>query len=124
MALSAVLSRRQTVASGAAAAVLASVSAARADTGAKRLTVGTRIIEVSGRPARVFRLTGRGGRQDIGLDPRERFQVVLANETAAIPSSIGTASSRYGRKTASPGRRHRRSRQEQCTVKKRGDCPA
>ena len=41
---------------------------------------GTRIIEVNGRPAKVFGLTGPDGRPGIRLSPGERFRVDLANE--------------------------------------------
>jgi FtsP/CotA-like multicopper oxidase with cupredoxin domain len=47
---------------------------------AKRLIAGTRTIEVNGRPAKVFGLTGPDGRPGIRLDPAERFRVDLVNE--------------------------------------------
>src|SRR6201987_5614147 len=46
----------------------------------KRLVAGTRIIEVNGRPAKVFGLSGPDGRPGLRLDPGERFRVDLANE--------------------------------------------
>jgi FtsP/CotA-like multicopper oxidase with cupredoxin domain len=46
----------------------------------KRLVAGTRIIEVNGRPAKVFGLIGPDGRPGIRLGPGERFRVDLANE--------------------------------------------
>ena len=47
----------------------------------KRLVAGTRMLEVNGRPAKVFGLTGPDGRSGIRLAPGERFRVELANET-------------------------------------------
>jgi FtsP/CotA-like multicopper oxidase with cupredoxin domain len=47
---------------------------------AKRLVVGTRVLEVNGRPAKVFGLTGPDGRPGICLGPGERFRVDLVNE--------------------------------------------
>jgi FtsP/CotA-like multicopper oxidase with cupredoxin domain len=47
----------------------------------KRLVAGTRVLEVNGRPAKVFGLTGPDGRPGIRLAAGERFRVELANET-------------------------------------------
>ena len=47
----------------------------------KRLVAGTRMLEVNGRPAKVFGLTGPDGRPGIRLAAGERFRVELANET-------------------------------------------
>jgi len=47
----------------------------------KRLVAGTRILEVNGRPAKVFGLTGPDGRPGIRLAAGERFRVELANES-------------------------------------------
>jgi FtsP/CotA-like multicopper oxidase with cupredoxin domain len=47
----------------------------------KRLVAGTRMLEVNGRPARVFGLTGPDGRSGIRLAAGERFRVELVNET-------------------------------------------
>jgi FtsP/CotA-like multicopper oxidase with cupredoxin domain len=47
----------------------------------KRLMAGTRVLEVNGRPARVFGLVGPDGRSGIRLAPGEHFHVELANET-------------------------------------------
>ncbi|MHB8885093.1 MAG: multicopper oxidase family protein [Methylovirgula sp.] len=47
----------------------------------KRLIAGTRVLEVNGRPAKVFGLTGPDGRSGIRLAAGERFRVDLANET-------------------------------------------
>jgi FtsP/CotA-like multicopper oxidase with cupredoxin domain len=80
-ALSTILSRRQVLAAGAAAAMLAGRPAAWAATGEKRLTAETGVIEVNGKPARVFRLTGPDGRPGIRLAAGEPFRVTLANET-------------------------------------------
>lgn len=46
----------------------------------ERLVAGTRIIEVNGRPAKVFGLIGPDGRPGIRLGPGERFRVDLVNE--------------------------------------------
>src|SRR4029077_16391639 len=46
-----------------------------------RLVAGTRTLEVNGRPAKVFSLTGSDGRPGIRLAPGERFRVEFANET-------------------------------------------
>ena len=47
----------------------------------KRLVAGTRMLEVNGRPAKVFGLTGPDGRPGFRLAASERFRVELANET-------------------------------------------
>ena len=47
----------------------------------KRLVAGTRMLEVNGRPAKVFGLTGPDGLPGIRLAAGERFRVELANET-------------------------------------------
>jgi FtsP/CotA-like multicopper oxidase with cupredoxin domain len=47
----------------------------------KRLVAGTRVLEVNGRSAKVFGLTGPDGRPGIRLADGERFQVDLVNET-------------------------------------------
>jgi FtsP/CotA-like multicopper oxidase with cupredoxin domain len=47
----------------------------------KHLVAGTRVLEVNGRPAKVFGLTGPDGRPGIRLAAGERFRVDLANET-------------------------------------------
>src|SRR5258705_12755593 len=46
----------------------------------KRLVAGTRVLEVNGRPAKVFGLTGPDGRPGIRLAPGERFCVDLVNQ--------------------------------------------
>lgn len=50
-----------------------------ASTPTRRLVAGTRVLEVNGRAARVFRLTGSDGRPGIRLAPSERFRVDLVN---------------------------------------------
>jgi FtsP/CotA-like multicopper oxidase with cupredoxin domain len=47
----------------------------------KRLVARTRMLEVNGRPAKVFALTGPDGRPGIRLSPAERFRVELVNES-------------------------------------------
>ena len=55
--------------------------AARATSPApKRLLAGTRVLEVNGRSAKVFGLTGPDGCPGISLAPGERFRVELAND--------------------------------------------
>lgn len=48
---------------------------------AKRLAAMTRTLEVNGKPARVFGLSGPDGKPGIHLAPGERFRVDLANDT-------------------------------------------
>lgn len=55
--------------------------AARAANAAKRLVATTRTLEVNGKPARVFGLSGPDGKPGIRLAPGERFRVDLANDT-------------------------------------------
>ena len=79
--MSILFSRRQVLASGVAATMLPCLPRAHAATGAKRLTAGIRVIEVNGKPARVFHLTGPDGKPGLRLAPGERFQTRLVNET-------------------------------------------
>jgi FtsP/CotA-like multicopper oxidase with cupredoxin domain len=53
----------------------------------KRLVAGTRVLEVNGRPAKVFRLTGPDGRPGIRLAAGERFRVDLVNQ-AGTPTIV------------------------------------
>lgn len=79
-----IVSRRGLVAGGLAIGALSAVGARAATitlTG-RRLTAGTRSLEVNGRAANVFRLVDEVGRPGLSLVPGERFQVKLANETA------------------------------------------
>src|SRR5271168_1012603 len=46
-----------------------------------RVTAGTRTLEVNGKAATVFGLTGPDGKPGLTLAPGERFAVSLANET-------------------------------------------
>ncbi|WP_297296126.1 multicopper oxidase family protein [uncultured Methylovirgula sp.] len=73
-------SRRAFLGAALAASTLPAWPAA-AFAGAKRLVAGTRTLEVNGRTAKVFGLTGPNGRPGISLAPGERFNVTLANET-------------------------------------------
>ena len=52
-----------------------------------RLTAGTRILDVYGKAARVFGLTGPNGKPGITLSPGERFRVDLVNE-AGTPTLV------------------------------------
>lgn len=71
------LSRRQLLA--AATAALAAPRLALAEAPALVLTAGTRTIDVLGKPARVFGLTGPDGRQGLTLDPGQRCRLRLDN---------------------------------------------
>lgn len=79
------LSRRSLLAAGAAAGalpLLAGRAVAQAPTApARRLTAGTRILDVNGRAAKIFSLTDEAGRPGLTLAPGERFHVTLANQT-------------------------------------------
>jgi FtsP/CotA-like multicopper oxidase with cupredoxin domain len=66
---------------GTLATVMLSAKARATGSAAKRLTAETRVLEVNGRPARVFGLTGPDGRAGLRLAAGERFRVDLANET-------------------------------------------
>ena len=80
-----VISRRDLVGGigGTLAALMLSAKARAADSKAKRLVAETRVLEVNGRPARVFGLTGPDGRPGLRLAPGERFRVDLENKTGA-----------------------------------------
>ncbi len=83
----ALLSRRQVLASGAAMAgaipllrMPRAAAAPEARGAGLRLTAGTRTLDVHGKAARVFGLTGPNGKPGITLSPGERFRVDLVNE--------------------------------------------
>jgi hypothetical protein len=78
-------SRRRFLGTALAASVLPVLSdtARGASPAPKRLVAGTRVLEVNGRTAKVFRLTGPDGRLGISLAADERFRVELANESGA-----------------------------------------
>ena len=82
------LSRRQFLASGAAAtlagALPTSLVLGRSAVAAPATTIqaGTRVIEVHGRPATVFGLTQPDGSPGLAAESGERFRVRLANRTA------------------------------------------
>jgi FtsP/CotA-like multicopper oxidase with cupredoxin domain len=75
-------SRRDFLRAALAAGVLPILpgAARAASPGPKRLVARTRVLEVNGRPARVFGLIGSDGRPGIRLAAGERFHVDLANE--------------------------------------------
>src|SRR4030088_2733404 len=80
------LTRRQILASGVALAgatpllPTAQAAAVPESSAAKlRLTADTRTLDVNGKPARVFGLTGPNGKPGITLSPGERFRVDLVN---------------------------------------------
>jgi FtsP/CotA-like multicopper oxidase with cupredoxin domain len=84
----ALLTRRQILASGVAAAgavallPMTRAAAATQPRSAKlQLTAGTRSLDVNGKPARVFGLIGPNGKSGITLAPGERFHVDLVNRT-------------------------------------------
>jgi FtsP/CotA-like multicopper oxidase with cupredoxin domain len=77
--MSATVSRRGFLGAALAAGVLPAAAGA-ASVGPQRLVAGTRVLEVNGRPARVFGLVGPDGRPGIHLAPGERFRVDLANQ--------------------------------------------
>ncbi|HEX3990948.1 MAG TPA: multicopper oxidase domain-containing protein [Acetobacteraceae bacterium] len=79
-------SRRGFLGSTFAAGILASAHSAASPV-PRRLIVGTRVLEVNGRPAKVFGLLGPDGRSGIDLAPGERFRIGLANE-AGVPTLI------------------------------------
>lgn len=78
-------SRRRFLHTALAASVLPNLpDAARGAAPApKRLVAETRVLEVNGRPAKVFGLTGPDGRPGIRLAASEQFRVDLANESGA-----------------------------------------
>jgi FtsP/CotA-like multicopper oxidase with cupredoxin domain len=80
--MSAIVSRRGFLGTAIAAGLLPAAARA-ASPGAKRLVAKTRVIEVNGRPARVFGLIGPDGGSGLRLAPGERFRVDLANEAGA-----------------------------------------
>src|SRR5229473_2231109 len=57
---------------GTLATAMLSAKARAAGSAAKRLIAGTRVLEVNGRPARVFGLTGPDGRPGLRLAAGER----------------------------------------------------
>ncbi len=91
--------RRGFLAAALAAGVLP--AAARATSpGPKRLVAGMRMLEVNGRPVRVFGLTGPNGRPGIRLDAGERFKVELVNESGVSGSLLTPTIQADGRSTA------------------------
>jgi FtsP/CotA-like multicopper oxidase with cupredoxin domain len=78
--MSTTISRRGFLGAALATGVLPA-TARSAPPGPQRLVAGTRMLEVNGRPARVFGLIGPDGRSGIRLAPGERFRVELANKT-------------------------------------------
>ena len=74
------VSRRDLLGTALAAGLLPAAAHA-ASPEPQRLVAGTRMLEVNGRPARVFGLIGPDGRPGIHLAAGERFRVDLANET-------------------------------------------
>jgi FtsP/CotA-like multicopper oxidase with cupredoxin domain len=77
-----VISRRDLL-GGTLATAMLSAKARAADSAAKRLVAETRVLEVNGRAARVFGLTGPDGRPGLRLAAGERFRVDLVNKTGA-----------------------------------------
>jgi FtsP/CotA-like multicopper oxidase with cupredoxin domain len=86
--------RRQILASGAALAgtipllpITRAIASPQSVSEKLLLTAGTRTIEVSGKPARVFGLTGPNDKPGITLAPDKRFRVDLVNR-AGTPTII------------------------------------
>ncbi len=65
---------------GSAAGLLASATRAHAQP-PKRLTVTSRVLDVNGRPAKVFGLLGPDRQPGLTLAPGERFAVTLDNQS-------------------------------------------
>jgi FtsP/CotA-like multicopper oxidase with cupredoxin domain len=80
-----VISRRDLLGGigGTLATAMLSAKARAADSATKRLVAETRVLEVNGRAARVFGLTGPDGRPGLRLAAGERFRVDLVNKTGA-----------------------------------------
>ena len=78
-------SRRQFLKTALAAGIIPVIPEAlrAAPSAQRRLVAGTRVLEVNGRSAKVFGLTGPDGLPGIRLAASERFQVELANESGA-----------------------------------------
>jgi FtsP/CotA-like multicopper oxidase with cupredoxin domain len=79
------LSRRSLLAAGAAMGALPllpvrATAQLAAAPGTRRLTAGTRILDVNGRAAKVYGLTNETGQPGLTLAPGERFHVTLANQ--------------------------------------------
>ncbi len=66
---------------GMATAPLVAPWPARASAPARELSVGTRVIEVQGRAATVFRLTDAAGRPGLDIPRSEGFHVLLRNDS-------------------------------------------
>ncbi len=82
--MSHVLSRRSLVTAGGAIAMLplldrSAIAASQPASAPQRLTAGSRIIEVDGRAAKVFRLSNAAGQNGLSLAPGEAFHVALTN---------------------------------------------
>lgn len=76
------VTRRQILQGAAGALALAApILSAHAETAPLQLRAATRTIEVNGRAASVFSLTGPDGNPGLILPPGARFRVALANET-------------------------------------------
>ena len=73
------ITRREWLIGSTAAGLLATAPMARAQT-AKRLTATTRVLDVDGKPAKVFGLIGPDGQPGLTLAPGERFAVMLDNK--------------------------------------------
>lgn len=78
--------RRHVLIGSASAALLGCIRPVFADT-SKKLTASTRTLEVNGKAAKVFALTGPDGRPGVTLNPGERFAVRLINQ-AGTPTIV------------------------------------
>lgn len=73
------ISRREWLIGSAAAALLGPTAIAQTQA-PKRLTAISRILDVNGKPAKVFGLTGPDGQPGLTLAPGERFAVMFDNQ--------------------------------------------
>jgi FtsP/CotA-like multicopper oxidase with cupredoxin domain len=73
------ITRREWLIGSAAIGLLATATTVRAQT-EKRLTATTRVLDVNGKPAKVFGLIGPDGQPGLTLAPGERFAVKLDNQ--------------------------------------------
>jgi FtsP/CotA-like multicopper oxidase with cupredoxin domain len=76
------ITRRDWLSGATAATLLAAAPMARA-AARKRLTAASRILDVNGKPAKVYALTGPNGQPGLTLAPGEPFAVTLDNRTGA-----------------------------------------
>jgi FtsP/CotA-like multicopper oxidase with cupredoxin domain len=83
------LSRRRFLASSIAAAATGATPQPPAfgQAAAQKLTATTRSLDINGKAARVYGLTGPGGKPGVTLGPGERFRFELVNSTE-VPTIV------------------------------------